>query len=222
MKILSLFFLFVVSLTFAQTGSKKMNVAIFIYDGVEILDFSGPAEVFAATSLDGDQAFNVYTIAVKKDPLLSQGFITVTPGFTIDDCPKPDILVLPGGSTGKSVENEKLIEWVKNLSKDGKVIMSVCTGAMILSKAGLLDGKECTTWHGAIDRLEKRTPKTKVHRNTRFVDNGQIITTAGVSAGIDGALHLVSRLFGEDKAKEVAYYMEYDKWKPEDGLIFSK
>jgi transcriptional regulator GlxA family with amidase domain len=222
MKILLLFVLVTVSLNFARTGHKKMNVAIFVYDGVEILDFSGPGEVFAATSLDNDRAFNVYTIAVKNDPILSQGFVTVTPQYTIDDCPKPDILVLPGGSTGRSVQNEKLIKWVKNLSKDAKIIMSVCTGVMILSKAGLLNGKECTTWHGAIDRLKNRTPEAKVHRNTRFVDNGQIITTAGVSAGIDGALHVVSRLFGEEKAKEVAYYMEYDKWKPNDGLIVSK
>jgi transcriptional regulator GlxA family with amidase domain len=222
MKILSLFILFAVGLNFAQAGNKKMNVAIFIYDGVEVLDFGGPGEVFAATILDNNNAFNVYTVAVKKDPILSQGFVTVTPQYTIDNCPKPDILVLPGGSAKKSMENEKLIQWIKNTSKDTKITMSVCTGAMLLSKAGLLDGKECTTWHGAIDVLQKITPQTKVHKNTRFVDNGQIITTAGVSAGIDGALHVVSRLFGEEKAEEVAKYMEYDKWKPEDGLIVSK
>ena len=222
MKILLLCILITASLTFAQTRNKKLNVAIFIYDGVEVLDFSGPGEVFAATILDNDNAFNVYTVAVKKDPILSQGFVTVTPQYTIDNCPKPDILVLPGGSTGNSVRNEKLIKWVKNISEDTKITMSVCTGAMILSKAGLLDGKECTTWHGVINMLQKITPKTKVHKNTRFVDNGQIITTAGVSAGIDGALHVVSRLFGEEKAEEVAKYMEYDKWKPEDGLIVSK
>jgi transcriptional regulator GlxA family with amidase domain len=222
MKILLFCVLFAASLTLAHTGNKKMNVAIFIYDGVEILDFSGPGEVFAATVVDSNFAFNVYTVAVNKNPILSQGFVTVTPQYSIDDCPKPDILVLPGGSTGNSVRNEKLIKWVKNISEDTKITMSVCTGAMLLSKAGLLDGKECTTWHGAIDRLQKITPKTKVHKNTRFVDNGHIVTTAGVSAGIDGALHVVSRLFGEEKAKEAAYYMEYDKWKPKEGLIVSK
>ncbi len=222
MKNLLMFFLLLITISFAQSGNKKMNVAIFIYDNVEILDFSGPAEVFAATNLNNDDAFNVYTVAVTKNPVLSQGFVSITPQYSIDNCPAPDILVLPGGDSRKSAENQKLIQWIKNQSKDAKIIMSVCTGAMLLSKAGLLDGKDATTWHGAIDRLQEATPKAKVHKNTRFVDNGQIITTAGVSAGIDGALHVVSRLFGEEKAHEVARYMEYDKWKPEEGLIVSK
>jgi len=199
-----------------------MNVAIFIYDKVEILDFSGPGEVFAATSLNGDDAFNVFTVAAEKDPIISQGFVTITPQYTIENCPAPDILVLPGGDQRKSAENPELIRWIKDCSENAKILMSVCTGAKLLSKAGLLDNKEATTWHGAIESLKQMTPKAKIHSNTRFVDNGQIITTAGVSAGIDGALHVVSRLFGVDKAHEVARYMEYDKWKPGEGLIVSK
>jgi transcriptional regulator GlxA family with amidase domain len=222
MKNTLLSFLLLVSLTLAQSGNKKMNVAIFIYDKVEILDFSGPAEVFASASLDNEDAFNVYTVAVSKEPLLSQGFITVTPEYTIDNCPDPDILVLPGGDQRKSAENPKLIQWIKDCSKDAKILLSVCTGAKLLSKAGLLDGKEVTTWYGAIESLKEMTPKAKVHENTRFVDNGQIITTAGVSAGIDGALHVVSRLLGEENARAVAKYMEYDKWSPQEGLIVSQ
>ena len=209
-------------MSFAQSGNKKMNVAIFIYDKVEILDFSGPAEVFASAWLNDDHAFNVYTVAVSKEPLLSQGFITITPEYSIDNCPVPDILVLPGGDSRESQENQKLIQWIKDCSKDTRVIMSVCTGAKLLSKAGLLDGKEATTFHNAIESLREMTPKAKIHENTRFVDNGQIITTAGVSAGIDGALHVVTRFLGKEKAQEVARYMEYDKWKPDEGLIVSK
>lgn len=210
----------------AQSGeekTKKMNVAIFVFEGVEILDFGGPAEVFeSAVILVGDATtspFNVYTVAAAASPVVSQGFITVVPQYTIDDCPKPDIIVFPGGSTKSSVENPKVIAWAQAAAKDSAILMSVCTGAFILAKAGLLDGLEATTWYGKVDDLKKAAPQTKIHAGTRYVDNGQIITTAGVSAGIDGALHLVSRLYGEDAARGVAKYMEYDKWMPNQGLV---
>jgi transcriptional regulator GlxA family with amidase domain len=210
--------LFCVASAFSQTD-KKMNVAIFIYEGVEILDFGGPAEVFQAAHTDSGPAFNVYTVAVSKDPVVSQKFITIVPQYTIADCPVPDIIVLPGGSTKSSVENPRVIEWVQTAAKRSALIMSVCTGAFILARAGLLDGKEATTWYGRIDDLRKAAPKTKIRTATRFVDNGSIVTTAGVSAGIDGALHIVARLHGKDVAAGTAKYMEYDKWKPEEGLV---
>ncbi len=222
MKKIIISFLLLLGIAYSHQENKKMNVAIFVYNNVEILDFGGPSEVFAAANYKGDNVFNVYTVAANDKPLLSQGFITITPQYTIDNCPKPDIIVLPGGAQSESAKNEKVINWIKECSKKTKIIMSVCTGAMILSKTGLLDGKEATTWHGAIDNLKKMTPKAKVHSDTRFVDNGQIITTAGVSAGIDGALHVVQRLFGMETAQAVAKYMEYDKWKPEEGLIVSR
>jgi transcriptional regulator GlxA family with amidase domain len=196
-----------------------MNVALFIYDGVEILDFGGPGEVFAAARNGGEHAFNVYTVAADAEPILSQGFITITPQYTIADCPTPDIIVLPGGDQRQSAADPRVIGWLQGVSEQAEVVMSVCTGAMLLSRAGLLDGKEATTWYGAIERLRDATPKATIHADTRFVDNGQIVTTAGVSAGIDGALHVVARLLGMDAAQNAARYMEYDKWAPEDGLI---
>jgi len=213
--------LFLFSCIVLSQENKKMNVAIFIYDNVEILDFAGPSEVFASTWVENDHPINVYTVAAKDKPILSQGFITITPQYTIKNCPKPDIIVLPGGGVLKSVENEEVIQWVEKCSESADILLSVCTGARLLSKAGLLDNKEATTWYGAIESLREMTPKAIIHENTRFVDNGQIITTAGVSAGIDGALHVVRRMFGEDAALRVAKYMEYDKWNPEDGLIVS-
>lgn len=219
MKALIIFSLLLVSVAYTQTKSEPMNVAVFIYDNVEILDFGGPSEVFAAAHANDEHAFNVYTFAATAEPVLSQGFIKITPEYTFENCPPPDIIVLPGGSTKTSLENEKFIQWLRERSKDTKIMMSVCTGAMMLAKAGLLDDKEATTWYGAIDRLKDAAPKTVVHSNTRFVDNGQIVTTAGVSAGIDGALHVVSRLLGEENAAAVAKYMEYDKWKPNEGLV---
>ncbi|RPI73266.1 MAG: DJ-1/PfpI family protein [Ignavibacteriales bacterium] len=222
MKILLLFLLIAGINGYAQSDGKVKNVAIFIYDNVELLDFSGPGEVLANAKFNGVHAFNVYTVAATDAPIVSLGFVTVTPQYTIKNCPAPDIIVLPGGDARKSRENEEVIQWIKDCAESSEVVMSVCTGAGLLSKAGLLDGKEATTWYGAIDRLQESTPKAKIHRNTRFVDNGQIVTTAGVSAGIDGALHIVKRLLGEEEALRVVKYMEYDKWIPDEGLIVSE
>ncbi|MGA0558834.1 DJ-1/PfpI family protein [Larkinella sp. VNQ87] len=193
---------------------KKRNVAIFIHDGVEILDFAGPSEVFAST-----KGFNVYTVSLTKEPIISQGFVKITPTYSLTDCPKPDILVIPGGKTGPFLTNEPLIDWIKNTAPQTEITLSVCTGAGLLAKAGLLDGKQATTFHSYIETLQRATPKAEILANTRFVDNGQIITTAGVSAGIDGALHVVSKLMGQAVATQTARYMEYDKWKPGEGLI---
>jgi transcriptional regulator GlxA family with amidase domain len=222
MKNLALIILFSSINIFTQPNEKTLNVAIFIYNNVEILDFAGPGEVFAASVKDEKHLFNVYTVAAESNPILSQGFVKITPEYTLENCPPPDIVVLPGGDQRKSADNPEVIKWIKKTSKDAVIMMSVCTGAKLLSKAGLLDNKEATTWYGAIESLQKMTPSAKVHKETRFVDNGQIITTAGVSAGIDGALHVVSRLFGLEQAESVARYMEYDKWIPEEGLVISK
>jgi putative intracellular protease/amidase/Tfp pilus assembly protein PilF len=202
-----------VATVFAQT-QRTRNVAIFVHEGVELLDFGGPGEVFAST-----QGFNVYTVAPSEDALISQRFLKVLPAYTINNCPKPDIIVLPGGATNIPASNEDVIKWVRESAAHTEIMLSVCTGALLLSKAGLLDGKQATTWYGFIDRLQEATPKAKILRNTRFVDNGQIITTAGISAGIDGALRVVTKLMGKEAARATAKYMEYDKWDPNAGLI---
>ncbi len=198
----------------AQTVEKPLSVGIFAYPGVEILDFSGPSEVFGST-----QGFKPFVVAFKKEPVVAQGFITITPEFSIDDCPPTDILVFPGGGTGSVMNEQKLIDWIKKRAETTQIIMSVCTGAGLLSKAGLLDGKEVTTFHEYIAGLQKVTPAAKVLSGVRFVDNGQVITTAGVSAGIDGALHVVAKFKGGAAAKATAFYMEYDSWKPNSGKI---
>ncbi len=207
-------------MTLIKSSSMK-NVAIFLYDGVEILDFSGPGEVFAAARPEHG-AYNVYTVAVSTDPLISQGFVKILPEYSLDDCPKPDIIVLPGGNSGPSTRNPDVIGWIQKHAPDLDAAISVCTGAFILQKTGLLDGKKATTWHGAIDGLRETAAKTEVLENTRWVDNGKIVTTAGVSAGIDGALHVVERMFGAETAQATARYMEYDKWDPQDGIVVVK
>lgn len=195
------------------------NVAVVLYDGVEVLDFAGPAEVFAVAAgfgaANGERAFNVYTVARTKDPIVSQGFIDVIPDFSIEDSPVPDILILPGGSSGNVSRDPDFMSWIESVAEEkAATVLTVCTGAFIAGRAGLLEEAEATTWYNAVPRLAAEFPDTKVHPGRRFVDSGRIITTAGVSAGIDGSLHLVARTLGRYVADRTAEYMEY-RWNPE-------
>lgn len=203
--------------SFAQQ-KERYNIAVFIYQGMELLDFAGPTEVFAATS-----GFNVYSVSVDGQPLEcnTTGAILnkITPDYSMENAPLPDVVIFPGGGTGPIAANKSVIEWVKARAAQGTFLMSVCTGASVLANTDLLRGKNITTWYGFIPQLQATHPELKVLENTRFVDNGIYLTTAGVSAGIDGALHLVSRIKGLDVAKETARYMEYDKWDPAQGKI---
>ncbi|MGD9723597.1 MAG: DJ-1/PfpI family protein [Pirellulales bacterium] len=188
-------------------NAPRRNVAIFLFSGVELLDFAGPAEVFQATG----RPFNVYTVAASVEPIISQGFVKMVPQYSIENCPKPDLLIIPGGATTATQNNPEVIAWVKRVSGETELTMSVCTGAFILAKAGLLDGQEATTHWFHLTRLGKAAPNIQVRSKVRFVDTGKIVTTAGVSAGIDGALHVVDRLLGHEAAVRVAKGMEY-KW----------
>ena len=198
------------------------NVAIVVYEGVEALDFAGPLEVFDAAANSGASgghpAFNVYTVSRSKAPLTSQGVLTVKPQYSIDDAPKSDIIVIPGGQSSSITQDAAFMKWVVDGARASELTMTVCTGAMALGKAGLLDGLDVTTWFGATDRLQQIAPKARVQRGRRFIDNGHYITTAGVSAGIDGALHVVARLLGRQVAEQTAQYMEY-RWTPEPYLV---
>jgi putative intracellular protease/amidase len=194
-----------------QPVNAKRNVAIVIHEGVELLDFAGPGEVFAAA--DRSRAFNVYTVGETAKPITSQRFLSINPQYTIANCPKPDLVVIPGGATRVLLESPTMLAWVKAAAKDSEVVLSVCTGAFVLAQVGLLDGQEATTHHASLDRLAKQFPMVKVRSDRRVVDNGKVVTTAGVSAGIDGALHVVSRLCGQDVARGTAMYMEY-RWEP--------
>lgn len=197
------------------------NVAIVLYEGVELLDFAGPGEVFEAAGsfgeAQGKRAFNVYTVAVSRKPLKSQRFLTVTPEYSIDDAPKPDLIVIPGGASGALTNDARFMSWAKQATESGEILLTVCSGAFVPAKAGLLDGRNATTWYGSVDRLRQAAPKANVIEGRRFIDNGSIITTAGVSAGIDGALHVVARLLGRQVADLTARYMEYH-WTPEPYL----
>lgn len=196
--------------TFLKQKPRK-NVAVFVHEGVELLDFAGPAEIFAVAGRP--RAFNVYTVAATEADVVSQGFLKIKPQYTLANCPKPDIVVIPGGNTRIPLKDERIIQWIKKSSENAEIVLSVCTGAFLLAKAGLLDGKEATTHWASIETLKKEAPKAKVLTDRRFVDNGKVITAAGVSAGIDGALHVVDRLLGREVAKNTARYAEY-RWEP--------
>lgn len=219
----------VCGMTLIEKGSLK-NVAIMIWNGVELLDFAGPGEVFAAARAAGGPGYNVFTVGITKDPILSQGFVRVTPQYSIDDSPPPDILVLPGGGVNAPMNDAKAMEWIRRVSNEADIVMSVCTGAFIVAKLGLLNGLEATTWHGAIDEFRRAAPNVTVLTNRRFVDNGDVITAAGVSAGIDAALHVVRRMFGPEIAGRTARYMEYEwsesaqqgRARPDGGATESK
>jgi transcriptional regulator GlxA family with amidase domain len=195
-----------------RSGGSKWNVAIVIYNQMELLDFAGPAETFQAAGMG--MRYHVYTVADTLKPIVSQGFVTITPQYTIADCPPPDIVVIPGGNANSARKNKNLMAWIKNVAPDVQCMFSVCTGAFVLADAGLLDGLEATSHHSAVGNLGKNYPKIKVRKDRRVVDNGKIVTAAGVSAGIDGALYLVARMCGQATAKRTAEYMEY-RWQPE-------
>jgi putative intracellular protease/amidase len=148
---------------------------------------------------------------------VSQGFVTITPEYTIENCPKPDILVVPGGATGFLTRDEKFMAWARKVAPEAEIAFSVCTGAFVYAEIGLLDGHEATTHWGSIAALRREAPKARVVENRRFVDNGRVVTTAGVSAGIDGALHVVARLLGRAAADRTARYMEY-LWQPDPEI----
>jgi transcriptional regulator GlxA family with amidase domain len=185
----------------------KPTVEIVVWDGVELLDLAGPGEVFAVAG------FPVRIVAARPGSVVSQGFLEIVPQGVLGEGPTPGILVVPGGGTEGAVADQTLVEQVARVGAKADLVLSVCTGALVLAAAGLLDGLEATTWHGALARLRQAAPHTRVREDLRVVDNGRLLTTAGVSAGIDGALHVVERLLGaEDRARVVAY-MEYREEK---------
>lgn len=194
-----------------EVVKKPRNVAIFIYENVEILDFTGPFEVFLVASNKGTD-FNVYTVAEKVHPVHSQGKLSINPRYSIENCPIPDILIIPGGWGSRTeMKNKKITNWIKEISKTTELVLSVCTGALILAYSNLLDGLRVTTNRLAMDELRQVAPdSSEIVEEVRYVDNGKIILSAGVSAGIDMSLYVIEKLVGEKRALETARLMEYD------------
>ena len=191
-------------------------VAILIFDDVEVLDFCGPFEVLSTARLAGttnDEArlFEVVTIAEEARTIRCRGGLLVQPHHTIAAHPVLDILVVPGGwGTRRERRNDRLLDWIVDQDRSTKITASVCTGAFLLAERGLLDGRRATTHWASIEWMRQQYPDVLMVEDERVVDAGHIVTSAGVSAGIDMALHLVSRLHGRETAGWTARRMEYD------------
>lgn len=192
------------------------SVAILIFDGVELLDFAGPFEVFSSARVAADSRkglLNVFTVAETLDPVTCNNPLTVMPKYTLADCPHADILLVPGGQgTRAAVERTELVAWIAERSGVAELTTSVCTGSFLLAKAGLLDGRMTTTHWGSIERMRVDFPDLDVRESVRWVDEGDIVCSAGVSAGIDMAFHVLERLYGAEYANAVARWIEYDHW----------
>ncbi|MEL6224407.1 MAG: DJ-1/PfpI family protein [Cyanobacteria bacterium J06627_8] len=202
-----------------MTASKR-NVGILIFPAVEVLDFAGPFEVFSRTRLiggvdsrrdDESAPFNVFTIAKTSAPIEAVGGLTVIPKYDFASAPLIDLLVVPGGfGTRPLLNDSETLNWIQSISQHAKQTTSVCTGALVLAKLGLLSNKRATTHWGALDFLARMDPTVIVERDQRVVADG-IITSAGVSAGIDMAFSVVEALFGKEVADETAHYIEFPR-----------
>jgi transcriptional regulator GlxA family with amidase domain len=195
------------------------RIAIVVFPEAEVLDVAGPYEVFSvAGRRHGLEPFEVRLVAERAEPIALRNGFTVLPHGTWADCPPFDVLVVPGGyGTRKEMNNPALVEWIRQRSEQVELVLSVCTGSLILARAGLLDGLDVTTHFLAMDELRKAAPRARVRTGGRFWDTGKVVTSAGVSAGIDMALHVVARLIGDELAEEAADYMEYHWDRNEEG-----
>ena len=201
---------------------KKINVGIFVFDEVEVLDFAGPFEVFSRTRLlkgaesrrSNDSApFNPFTVSIDKKSLTATGGLKIIADYTFNNFPKIDILIVPGGyGTRTLLNNEILLKWIKAVSDKANITASVCTGSLLLAKAGLLEGKRATTHWGAIEALKSISKDIQVITERRVV-NDEIITSAGVSSGIDMAFMIVENLYGEEVASDTSKYIEFHRSK---------
>ena len=193
---------------------ETFNVAIELWDGVEELDFAGPYEVLTAWARDSERPIAVRTVADSTEAIRCSHGLRVVPDVSWDEVGELDLFVLPGGDSRPLVADELFLQRVRDLAASGTLMTSVCTGALVYAKAGLLDGRPATTHWSALERLADYGNDVRVDADARFVDDGNVVTAAGVSAGIDMALHLVARLESVERAQGVRRYIQYDPQPP--------
>jgi transcriptional regulator GlxA family with amidase domain len=195
---------------------QRRRVGILIFPEVEVLDFAGPFEVLSVCRLNEERRreepspFEVLLVAHTREPVRATGGLHILPDHDLANCPPLDVLIVPGGwGTRALVEDERLIDWIAEREPRAEVTASVCTGAFLLGKAGLLDCRRATTHWKSLERMRQAFPAVHVQDHLRVVDEGRVITSAGISAGIDMALRLVARFHGETVARATARHMEY-------------
>ncbi len=204
-------------------ASGSIPVAFLISEGAVLIDFVGPWEVFSSVMLPGPNPhpFQTYTVAESLAPVRAGGGLTILPSFTFATAPPPKMIVIPA----QSAPTEALLAWVRKAAQTADLTMSVCTGAYVLAKTGLLSGKKATTHHSAYTDFAMSFPDIKLARGARFVDLGNLASAGGLSSGIDLALHVVERYFGRDVAEASAYYLEYQGqgWKdPNSNSVYAR
>jgi len=185
----------------------SIPVAFVISDGAVIIDFCGPWEVFRDVTIPGhnDHPFHLYTVSDTTAPIHAGGGMKIIPDYTFANAPAPKVIVIPA----QSQPSKAMLDWIRQSSNNTDVTMSVCTGAFVLAKTGLLNGKSATTYHGAFGSFATEFPNIELKRGARFVENGNLATAGGLSSGIDLALHVVERYYGREVAQQTAYNMEY-------------
>lgn len=191
-----------------QMATQRLNVGVLVFDGVQVIDYSAPFEVF------GQAGQNVFTVAKQKAAVTTAMGQSINPRYGFADVPPLDVLVIPGGEVTATQDDPTVQAWIRSVQPRAKHILSVCNGAFILAKTGLLDGKTATTFYGLISELPAAGKNISVVYDKRFVDNGQIVTTSGLTSGMDGALYVISKELGKGTAQQVALNLEYD-WRPD-------
>jgi len=193
-----------------------VRIAIVLFDGAEELDWAGPWEVLASWAQDWpEDGVEVYTVADSREPVTCAKGLRVIPDHAWDDAPAPDVVVWPGGrGTRPMLGDERVRERVRGLAASGALMTSVCTGSLVYADAGLLDGRPATTHWGALDELAALGNGIRIDAEARFIDDGDAVIAAGVSAGIDMALHLVGRLHSLERARDVRRSIQYDPEPP--------
>jgi transcriptional regulator GlxA family with amidase domain len=201
------------------TADGKITVGILLFDDAEVLDFCGPFEVFSVTGrlqatgknqAGTDTAIQVYHLAQSLRPVKALGDFRVLPHYTLQEHPALDVVVIPGGwGVWAAAREDEVVAWARRMAERALIMSSVCTGAFLLGQAGLLEGRKVTTHWMSLDRLAEEYPHAQVQRGVRWVDERDLVTSAGIEAGIDMSLHLVERLLGRAAAETTAKRMEY-------------
>lgn len=200
----------------SEVQMERKRVGIVLFEDIEVLDFCGPFEVFSTTRLneegrrDEPSPFEVLLVAERPGPVTATGGMTVLPHCTFENCPRLDVVVAPGGwGTRRELKNPVMLDWLRARAEEAETVTAVCTGSMLLGFAGLLDGLHATTHWRSLDWMRDSFPSVTVEYNKHFVEDGRVFTSAGISAGIDMALKVVARYFGEDIARATARHMEF-------------
>ena len=191
-----------------------MNIGIYIYNQAEVLDFSGPFEVFSVANRLANLGWNIWLVAEEESLVEGRGVFQVKPHYSIQNVPELDVLIVVGGVHSEELRKTEVINWIRKTAEKTQITASVCTGAFLLAEAGLLDGLEVTTHWEDIPDLQRNYPNLQVRKGIRWIEQGKLFTAAGISAGIEMSLELVARLAGAELAKQTARQMEYTWSRP--------